>query len=347
MSARVHSREQAPFGPTLPGVERVPPSWFLTTSTVCSVRGLAGLLRPAAGQGFVAFRPPAEPVPPYRESKLSRETVADLRVTSPRRGFTPFEEFPSSAAGATSLWPVALLPLPAWSGHRPGRSRCGSRSRRTGNRGAPRTSRPRRDDRAVGSLAPARVPSTLKLWSARGRSSTSTTRAAAPANRCLGEQTATRAAAEATCGERGRSRMGRHAHPAPEARLRGDARKRRHPTVRGRNRGRPRHARAAEAARADLSRPCEAADYRALLRRRVRCVVAPLPAPRHPILPWALSLSKVHSPSAPARPNAGAGQAPRGRSRSTPATRDRGLSPIERAAGIPPSVAPRHPAEAG
>jgi hypothetical protein len=40
----------------------------------------------------------------------------------------------------------------------------------------------------------------------------------------------------------------------------------------GRNRGRPRHARATEAARADLSRSCEAADFRALLRRRVRCV---------------------------------------------------------------------------
>jgi hypothetical protein len=56
--------------------------------------------------------------------------------------------------------------------------------------------------------------------------------------------------------------------------------------------------------RGDPSRPFEtarAADYRALLRRRVRCVVPLLPAARHPILPWAFFPSKVHSHSVPAR----------------------------------------------
>lgn len=52
---RVHSREQAPIGPTLQPVEHVPPPWFLTTSAVYSAHRPAGLLHPAAGQGSSRF----------------------------------------------------------------------------------------------------------------------------------------------------------------------------------------------------------------------------------------------------------------------------------------------------
>jgi len=76
----------------------------------------------------------------------------------------------------------------------------------------------------------------------------------------------------------------------------------------------------AEAANHSLARPVHrgepsgpfettrAADYKALLRRRVRGVASPLPAIRHPILPWALFPSKVHSRSAPARSMPGPGR---------------------------------------
>jgi hypothetical protein len=95
------SRERAPFGQTLPGARRVPPSRFRTASTASITLRFAGLLHPAAGQGFVAFQ--------GLRSRSRPKTVADLRAPSPRRGFTPSEEFPSSAAGTASLRPVAFL----------------------------------------------------------------------------------------------------------------------------------------------------------------------------------------------------------------------------------------------
>jgi hypothetical protein len=66
-----------------------------------------------------------------------------------------------------------------------------------------------------------------------------------------------------------------------------------------------------------------AADFRALLRRRVRGVAPPLPADEHPILPWALFPSKVHSRSAPRPVHAGTGQTPRAEARA-PAMRTGG-----------------------
>jgi hypothetical protein len=82
----VHSREQAPFDAPPPSVAFVPPSWFLTTSTVYSALRLAGLLRPAAGQGFAAFQ--------ARRSRSRPKTIADLRAPSPRRGLYPSKSFP-------------------------------------------------------------------------------------------------------------------------------------------------------------------------------------------------------------------------------------------------------------
>jgi hypothetical protein len=53
------------------------------------------------------------------------------------------------------------------------------------------------------------------------------------------------------------------------------------------------------AERANLSREREAANYKALLRRRVRDVAPPLPVMRHSILPWALCPLQGPSGSAP------------------------------------------------
>jgi len=87
----------------------------------------------------------------------------------------------------------------------------------------------------------------------------------------------------------------------------------------------------AEAANHSLARPVHrgepsgpfettrAADYKALLRRRVRGVASPLPAIRHPILPWALFPSKVHSRSAPARSMPGPGRHRRAEARDASA----------------------------
>lgn len=78
------------LGPPAPTASRVPSSWFLTTSTVCSSYGFAGLLRPATSLRFVAF--PA-PLP------VSAETVTQAsRAPSQATCFTPFRVFPSSVA---------------------------------------------------------------------------------------------------------------------------------------------------------------------------------------------------------------------------------------------------------
>jgi hypothetical protein len=145
-SVCVHSREQAPLGPTPPGARRVPPSWFLTTSTVCSTHGPAGLLRPAAGQGFVAFRsrrsrsrhpsvkasfhadagggPPCD-LPATRVHTLRRVSLVGSRcpITGVRCPLAVAGMVRSSAAAEADA---------------------GSRSRRTGSRGATPTRPPPR-----------------------------------------------------------------------------------------------------------------------------------------------------------------------------------------------------------
>jgi hypothetical protein len=89
-SVRPLREAEASVGPTVPPASRVPPSWFLTTSTVCSAQRVAGLLHPAASQGFAAFRVFPPPTSPEGDKRGSG--------TVPATRFTPFEEFPSSAA---------------------------------------------------------------------------------------------------------------------------------------------------------------------------------------------------------------------------------------------------------
>jgi hypothetical protein len=83
---RVHSREQAPFGAPPPSVALVPPSWFLTTSTVFSTLRLAGLLRPAAGLGFAAFQVLPEPVS-SEDGSGPPGTLPATRVSYPSKSF--------------------------------------------------------------------------------------------------------------------------------------------------------------------------------------------------------------------------------------------------------------------
>jgi hypothetical protein len=158
------SRERAPFGQTLPGARRVPPSRFRTASTASITLRFAGLLHPAAGQGFVAFQ--------GLRSRSRPKTVADLRAPSPRRGFTPSEEFPSSAAGTASLRPVAFLTFRTCP-HRHDRGRgAGSRASResrgsTGrNRGSSLTQVvvPSSGDAPVPPGEPGRTPTSPRLY---------------------------------------------------------------------------------------------------------------------------------------------------------------------------------------
>jgi hypothetical protein len=81
--ARVHSRGHAPFVTAPLRAVHVPPSWFRTTSTVCSARWFAGLLRPATGLGFAAFPVPADLAAAPKDGAgpwcLSRDAVHTLR----------------------------------------------------------------------------------------------------------------------------------------------------------------------------------------------------------------------------------------------------------------------------
>jgi len=94
------------FGPPVPTASRVPSSWFLTTSTVCSSYGFAGLLHPATSLRFVAF--PAS-LPVFVETKAQAS-----RTPSQATCFTPFRAFPSSVAVPRHHLhqkPKSLLPM--------------------------------------------------------------------------------------------------------------------------------------------------------------------------------------------------------------------------------------------
>lgn len=98
------------FGPTLPRVEHVPPSWVLTTLTAFSTESFAGLLHPAADHGvhrvavlghalarFGTFPPmlhPPEPSPPEQPCPTSPQAIA-----------------PSPSSVATPTRPRGLAPL--------------------------------------------------------------------------------------------------------------------------------------------------------------------------------------------------------------------------------------------
>ena len=91
---------------TVPPASRVPPSWFLTTPTVCSAQWVAGLLHPAASQGFAAFRvsPPS----------ASPESDGGGRGPSPRRGSHPSKSSPRQQPyRITAAVAFVLLPFTA------------------------------------------------------------------------------------------------------------------------------------------------------------------------------------------------------------------------------------------
>jgi len=94
-----------------------------------------------------------------------------------------------------------------------------------------------------------------------------------------------------------------------------------------------------------------AADYRALLRRRVRCAAPPLPARRHPFLPWALFPSKVQRASLrsgrtwPARDRQCGAETQHCRT-PVPTWRPRRTAIPRRTTEIPLQIPTRRPAEA-
>jgi hypothetical protein len=92
---------EAPFGPTVPPVDRVPPSWFRTTMTACSARKLRVCCTPQPVQGSSRF--PLPSASPTRESSWAP-------MAFPATRFTPFEDFPrQQPCRITAV--VAFLPL--------------------------------------------------------------------------------------------------------------------------------------------------------------------------------------------------------------------------------------------
>lgn len=104
------------FGSLLPSNKHVPPSWFYTTSTVYSAVRRA-CLATHCQPGFATFRTP--------QAQLQPKLLL-ARCRAPRSA-SPFEEYPSSIAGVTSLRLRPLMPflppLHADTFRRSGRSR--------------------------------------------------------------------------------------------------------------------------------------------------------------------------------------------------------------------------------
>lgn len=107
------------------------------------------------------------------------------------------------------------------------------------------------------------------------------------------------------------------------------------------------------AGRANLSREREAADYKALLRRRVRDVTPPLPVVRHSILPWALCPLQGPSGSAPgpgfAKPDKPwSAEALRGPGRPPHRGKPRGIMrPLDPSRDSPPTASPKRGGRSG
>jgi hypothetical protein len=107
-SVRSLQEAEASVVPTVPPASRVPPSWFLTTSTVCSAQWVAGLLHPAASQGFAAFQVSPPSAPP--------ESDGGGRGPSPRRGSHPTKISPRQQPyRITAAVAFVLLPFTAQS----------------------------------------------------------------------------------------------------------------------------------------------------------------------------------------------------------------------------------------
>jgi hypothetical protein len=228
-----------------------------------------GLVASRSRPGFVAFRKRRSRSRPTT-AKAVNGTVADLRAPSPRRGFTPFEECSSSTAGAASLRSVAILSLPALirSSPRPKQRRESVLANQE-----PRGRRPGRS-RISDPLAWAVVSCTMKLRSAANGGPPRHRGTWTPANRrpaCADRYRRQRRSV--ACSER--SSPGRGGMPArrKEADFTSDARE--HPS-RAVERPKPQdHSLHARSHRGDSSGPFEttrAANFMALLRRRVRSV---------------------------------------------------------------------------
>jgi hypothetical protein len=122
-SARPLPGAEAPFGPTVPTVNRVPPSWFLTTSAVCSALGLRVCCTPLPAMEFDAFLAsgiPAHPkvawmfvaFPAPRVHTLRRVPLVSSRIASlrplPSCLFCTF-----SLPGPARPWGRAMAPVPS------------------------------------------------------------------------------------------------------------------------------------------------------------------------------------------------------------------------------------------
>jgi len=97
----VHSREQALIGPAVLPAKHVPPPWFLTTMTAYSVRQGAGLLHPATGQGFAAFRLRHAPAP-----FLPKEFKSGTLDGAPRNAVHTLRRVPLADSRTASLRPL-------------------------------------------------------------------------------------------------------------------------------------------------------------------------------------------------------------------------------------------------
>jgi len=87
----VHSRKpELPSARPCQGLDPVPPSWSLTTSTAFSAQGLRVCCTPLTTLGFDAF--------PALAPRSSPEGLPGEAIAFPAPRIVPFEEFPSSAA---------------------------------------------------------------------------------------------------------------------------------------------------------------------------------------------------------------------------------------------------------
>jgi hypothetical protein len=285
---------------------------------------LDGLLRTRV-RGFVA---------PRNRSGVHRVSETSEPVPSEDGGGPP-SPFPaarvhtlrrvsSSTAGAASLRSVALLPLPALT--RP--HHAAEAARREVGPGEPGAAGP--PNRPEPERKPADVGRRLAAMKLRSAETADPHFTGAPGNRRTGHPMR-----GPSPGRRRSADAGRRSSPErgsmPARRREVDTT----PTPGGATVGR--HAAetadhsptrpVTEVSRADPTRRRERPTSGPCSVERVRSVAPPLPAIRHPILPWALFPSKVHSRSAPARSMPGGGRRP-GPKPETPSAQDRRLRPI-------------------
>ena len=287
-----YSRRASTPRSKLPSVQRyhppnhVPPPRFLTAMTACSARRATGLLHPATDLGFAAFHAAQHLHPLLPRDSRTRDT----RTALPATRFTPFEDFPSSTAvphhcgrcllAVTVAIHLRHRPRPAPPVHPQRRSAVGLSAMRT----LRRARSPRGDRDAMSE------PVMLRSAEADPHVTTRTFLAPAEAAAHPARPRTTRNGAEApprpgrrTSRETGRSPKTRPT-PAQHPKMPPELHRRRSAST-----IEPGCHPAAEAMGSESSETSHrAANFKALLRRRVRCAVPPLPATRHSFLPWAL-----------------------------------------------------------